>query len=124
MDVCIVGDDTTLILCIFLYQVLATCSFDRTASIWEEVAGGGGPSAVATAAAGTEPGELGHWVRRTSLVDSSEYIAVWKAHISLISFIPDTLCSFRDLGHGCQIFTEAHGTGGGDLLGRRHGANL
>nr|CAD7402199.1 unnamed protein product [Timema poppensis] len=42
-------------------QVVATCSFDRTACVWEEIVG-----------EGAVPGEEGlrHWVRRTNLVDS------------------------------------------------------
>jgi len=40
-------------------QVIATCSFDRTAAVWEEIVGeksGGGQNS--------------HWVKKTSLVDS------------------------------------------------------
>ncbi|XP_066142823.1 nucleoporin SEH1 [Euwallacea fornicatus] len=42
-------------------QVLATCSFDRTAAVWEEIVGDI-----------PGPGKRGqrHWVRRTNLVDS------------------------------------------------------
>ncbi|KAF7284358.1 hypothetical protein GWI33_022146 [Rhynchophorus ferrugineus] len=42
-------------------QVLATCSFDRTAAVWEEIVGDT-----------PGPGQRGtrHWVRRTNLVDS------------------------------------------------------
>ena len=41
-----------------LFQVIATCSFDRTAAVWEEIAG--------------EKTGVGqnHWIRKTSLVDS------------------------------------------------------
>ena len=39
-------------------QVIATCSFDRTAAVWEEIVGE------------KEGGGLNHWVKRTSLVDS------------------------------------------------------
>lgn len=42
-------------------QVLATCSFDRTASVWEEVVG-------EKVAATMTP--VKRWVRRTTLVDS------------------------------------------------------
>lgn len=42
-------------------QVIATCSFDRTASVWEEVMG----EKVSTSNAPTR-----RWVRRTTLVDS------------------------------------------------------
>ena len=41
-----------------LPQVIATCSFDRTAAVWEEIVGE------------KEGGGLNHWVKRTSLVDS------------------------------------------------------
>ncbi|KAK6185528.1 hypothetical protein SNE40_007740 [Patella caerulea] len=40
-------------------QVIATCSFDRTAAIWEELLG-----------EQSREGKQSHWVRRTSLVDS------------------------------------------------------
>ncbi|XP_064640388.1 nucleoporin SEH1-like [Lineus longissimus] len=40
-------------------QVIATCSFDRTAAVWEEIVGE--PSAE---------GQQNHWVKRSSLVDS------------------------------------------------------
>ena len=38
--------------------MIATCSFDRTAAVWEEIVGE------------KEGGGLNHWVKRTSLVDS------------------------------------------------------
>lgn len=41
-------------------QVLATCSFDRTASVWEETIGETSPTMTPTK----------KWVRRTNLVDS------------------------------------------------------
>ena len=43
---------------VLLPQVIATCSFDRTAAVWEEIVGE------------KEGGGLNHWVKRTSLVDS------------------------------------------------------
>jgi len=42
-------------------QVLATCSFDRTAAVWEEIVSDGNT--------GGSRGQK-HWVKRTSLVDS------------------------------------------------------
>ncbi|CAG0898372.1 unnamed protein product [Darwinula stevensoni] len=42
-------------------QVLATCSFDRTATVWEE---------IVTSASSTQQAHPTHWVKRTSLVDS------------------------------------------------------
>ena len=66
-------------------QVIATCSFDRTAAIWEEVAGGSpqtsssdkkkSASTNEKTLAGSGNAVGGHnnshnWVRRTSLVDS------------------------------------------------------
>ncbi len=63
------------------FQVLATCSFDRTASVWEEVPGE--PTAGSSGAAvsnshssfgggrgSDSTGGNSHWVKRTSLVDS------------------------------------------------------
>lgn len=41
-------------------QVLATCSFDRTAAVWEEIPASDGPGEMARS----------HWVRRTNMVDS------------------------------------------------------
>ncbi|XP_078034855.1 nuclear pore complex protein Nup44A isoform X2 [Augochlora pura] len=56
-------------------QVLATCSFDRTAAVWEEIVG-----------EGSGPGERGmrHWVRRTNLVDS-------RKSVTDVKFAPKTL---------------------------------
>ena len=73
-------------------QVIATCSFDRTAAIWEEVAGGGGAAQTSSdkkkagtpgdtavergssgtnnPAGGTAHNNSHNWVKRTSLVDS------------------------------------------------------
>lgn len=47
-------------------QVLATCSFDRTAIVWEETISDKTPNAAA--AANSQPAK--RWVRRTNLVDS------------------------------------------------------
>ncbi|CAL8147114.1 unnamed protein product [Orchesella dallaii] len=56
-------------------QVIATCSFDRSAAVWQEVVGkanvGGGASTT-------------HWVRRTTLVDS-------RASVTDIKFAPHHL---------------------------------
>ncbi|XP_012272026.1 nucleoporin SEH1-A isoform X2 [Orussus abietinus] len=56
-------------------QVLATCSFDRTAAVWEEIIG-----------EGSGPGERGmrHWVRRANLVDS-------RTSVTDVKFAPKTL---------------------------------
>lgn len=43
-------------------QVLATCSFDRTVSVWEETIGDKSPTAAGT--------PTKRWLRRTNLVDS------------------------------------------------------
>ena len=48
-------------------QVIATCSFDRTASIWEEVAGDK-PRPGASGAGDFNNAQ--NWIKRTSLVDS------------------------------------------------------
>ena len=68
-----------------LIKVIATCSFDRTAAIWEEVAGGppqtastdkkkpsGSNDKTATGGGNTVGGHNNshNWVKRTSLVDS------------------------------------------------------
>ena len=55
--------------------MVATCSFDRTAAIWEEIVG-----------ETTSPGERGmrHWVRRTNLVDS-------RTSVTDVKFAPKSL---------------------------------
>lgn len=54
-------------------QILATCSFDRTAAIWEEIVGESGNSA--------HNKNQSHWVKRTSLVDS-------RTNVTDIKFAP------------------------------------
>lgn len=54
-------------------QILATCSFDRTAAIWEEIVGESGNS--------TQSKNQSHWVKRTSLVDS-------RTNVTDIKFAP------------------------------------
>jgi WD40 repeat protein len=49
------------------FQVLATCSFDRTASVWEEMPGNQKPGGVQ---GGDTASGQSHWVKKTSLVDS------------------------------------------------------
>eukprot|EP00795_Rhopilema_esculentum_P001855 gene1855-16348_t len=55
-------------------QVLATCSFDRTVSIWEEQVGDSGVYASGRS----------HWVRRSALVDS-------RASVTDVKFAPKHL---------------------------------
>ena len=50
---------SVMMCCAEFGQVLATCSFDRTASVWEEIVG-----------ERAEGGGRTHWVKRTCLVDS------------------------------------------------------
>merc|ERR1711962_810674 len=56
-------------------QVIATCSFDRTAAVWEEIVGE------------KSSGGLNHWVKKTSLVDSRTSVTDVKfgpKHLGLI----------------------------------------
>ena len=57
------------------FQVIATCSFDRTAAVWEEIVGE------------KSSGGLNHWVKKTSLVDSRTSVTDVKfgpKHLGLI----------------------------------------
>jgi len=54
-------------------QILATCSFDRTAAIWEEIVGESGSN--------SQNKSQSHWVKRTSLVDS-------RTNVTDIKFAP------------------------------------
>lgn len=54
-------------------QILATCSFDRTAAIWEEIVGDTGNT--------SQSKNQSHWVKKSSLVDS-------RTNVTDIKFAP------------------------------------
>merc|ERR1712038_1088505 len=51
-------------------QIIATCSFDRTAAIWEEVAADTVGSRTVTESGGDHNPTANNWIKRTTLVDS------------------------------------------------------